>query len=89
VVETIQQAVTRYGYTKVLVTAPSNVAVDNVLARLVAGTAAPKRYVRQQSKQQHQSQKTPPPRLKVVRLGHPARLQANILPYSLEGMFRC
>ena len=59
-VELIRQAVQR-GH-RVLVTAPSNVAVDNVLARLA------------------------PSKLRLVRLGHPARLQTDILPYSLEAL---
>lgn len=61
VVELIRQAVQHHKY-RVLVTAPSHVAVDNILSRL--------------DKQQ----------LRVVRLGHPARLQADILPYSLEAL---
>jgi len=67
VVELIQQAVQRHGY-RVLVTAPSNVAVDNILSRLVAV----------------EKRKRP----KVVRLGHPARLHASILPYSLEALVK-
>jgi ATP-dependent RNA/DNA helicase IGHMBP2 len=80
VVELIQQAVHTF-HKKVLVAAPSNVAVDNVLAKLVASSegappAASRRRRDQNSK----------PKLRVVRLGHPARLQANILPYSLEAL---
>jgi superfamily I DNA and/or RNA helicase len=70
VVELIQQAVATRGY-KVLVTAPSNVAVDNVLERLVADRKGNKRKLN---------------KLRVVRLGHPARLQPKILPYSLEAL---
>jgi ATP-dependent RNA/DNA helicase IGHMBP2 len=69
VVELIRQAVFLHQY-RVLVTAPSHVAVDNILSRLVTkGT--------NQKKQ---------PKLQVVRLGHPARLQADLLPYSLEAL---
>jgi superfamily I DNA and/or RNA helicase len=70
VVELIQQAVNTHGM-KVLVTAPSNVAVDNVLARLVQLPTAG-------------SQRKNP--IRAVRLGHPARIQANIMQYSLEAL---
>jgi len=76
VVELIQQAVRTFGM-KVLVTAPSNVAVDNVLARLVADQKLAK------AKKRKQQQAA---RIRVVRLGHPARLQTEILPYSLEAL---
>jgi ATP-dependent RNA/DNA helicase IGHMBP2 len=80
VVELIRQAVHEHQW-RVLVTAPSNVAVDNLVARLVGddGTALPATCSSSSSssgKKKH--------RLRVVRLGHPARVQANILPYSLE-----
>eukprot|EP00977_Amphora_coffeiformis_P006232 scaffold1341_cov178-Amphora_coffeaeformis.AAC.9 len=68
VVELIRQAVRQHQW-RVLVTAPSNVAVDNVLSRLVGTNSSKKKD-----------------RLRVVRLGHPARLQAAILPYSLEAL---
>ena len=76
VAELIQQAVHMYKF-KVLVTAPSNVAVDNVLERLVVNqsTSATKRLKRKTLQ-----------RLKAVRLGHPARMKASILPYSLESL---
>lgn len=70
VVELIRQAVKQHRW-RVLVTAPSNVAVDNVLSRLVTTMSG------------NNNKKD---RLRVVRLGHPARLQANILPYSLEAL---
>ena len=70
----IRRAVLQYGW-RVLVTAPSNVAVDNILAKLVASENSTKSTAKQQSTKS---------RLRVVRLGHPARLQAAILPYSLE-----
>jgi ATP-dependent RNA/DNA helicase IGHMBP2 len=77
VVSLIQQAV-HVGKMKVLVVAPSNVAVDNVLARLVVPTAT---ATATGNKQQQQSL-----RIRAIRLGHPARLQASILPYSLEAL---
>ena len=73
VAELIRQAVQNYGL-KVLVAAPSNVAVDNLLARLASSEPTPTRS------------KTPNKRLRMVRLGHPARLQPEILPYSLEAL---
>ena len=61
---------------KVLVCATSNVAVDNLLSRLVANDPS-----RSQT-----SNKKKSPKLRVVRIGHPARLQPAILPYSLEAL---
>jgi ATP-dependent RNA/DNA helicase IGHMBP2 len=79
VVELIRQAVHQHQW-RVLVTAPSNVAVDNLVARLVGddGTAPTATCSSSSSSGKQKN------RLRVVRLGHPARLQANILPYSLE-----
>ena len=74
VAELIQQAVFQYKY-KVLVAAPSNVAVDNVLERIVQS--------------QHQRTKKQSPRIKAVRLGHPARIKPAILQYSLEHQVQC
>ena len=76
VAELIQQAVHMYKF-KVLVTAPSNVAVDNVLERLV---------VNQSTSMTKRSKRKSLQRLKAVRLGHPARMKASILPYSLESL---
>ena len=59
IVEIITQSVRRGD--KVLATAPSNVAVDNLLERLVKN------------------------KVKVVRLGHPARVHADLQKYSLDG----
>jgi ATP-dependent RNA/DNA helicase IGHMBP2 len=74
--ELIQQAVHVHKM-KVLVTAPSNVAVDNVLERIVASNNASKSKSR---KGQFSS------KIRAVRLGHPARLRSGILPYSLEAL---
>lgn len=74
--ELIRCAVHYKGW-KVLVTAPSNVAVDNVLERLMSienediGT---KRSLGTKKK------------IKAVRLGHPARIQRGIQQYSLESL---
>jgi ATP-dependent RNA/DNA helicase IGHMBP2 len=82
IAELIRQAVHVHGL-KVLVTAPSNVAVDNILERLItisssSGTASTS------SSRRSSTTKLPP--LNAVRLGHPARLKASILPYSLEAL---
>jgi ATP-dependent RNA/DNA helicase IGHMBP2 len=84
-VELIQQAVHVYGY-KVLVTAPSNVAVDNVLARLVVSTTASTTTCKRSKKTSNDSSQQRLLQGRVVRLGHPARLQEAILPYSLEAL---
>ena len=76
IAELIQQAVHVHKY-KVLVTAPSNVAVDNVLERLVAN---------QSTKTKRSKRKDRQGKLKVVRLGHPARIKESILPYSIESL---
>ena len=86
-VELIRQAVHVQGQ-KVLVAAPSNVAVDNLLSRLVQVEQQPPTLKTVSSKPRHQQQpaarRSSP--IKVVRLGHPARLQPEILPYSLEAL---
>jgi len=76
VAELIRCAVHYKGW-KVLVTAPSNVAVDNVLERVMSienediGT---KRSLGTKKE------------IKAVRLGHPARIQRGIQQYSLESL---
>ena len=71
---------------KILVAAPSNVAVDNLLSRLViiesSGTAGKKAPRRNLNNHSNRSSK----KLRMVRLGHPARLQPEILSYSLEAL---
>ncbi|KAG7341913.1 DNA-binding protein SMUBP-2 [Nitzschia inconspicua] len=73
VAELIRQAVHHYQM-RVLVTAPSNVAVDNILERLVAAEETA-------SGKSHGNNKK---RLRTVRLGHPARIKSSILSHSLE-----
>jgi len=72
VVELIKQAVLRKQ--KVLVTAPSNVAVDNVLEKLVSTTSSTTR----------RSGGPPEPAIRACRLGHPARLSPATQQYCLE-----
>ena len=93
-VELIRRAVYDKGW-KVLVTAPSNVAVDNVLEKLVANNSDVKISRRSRKVKSDSSSgdsiavnaPTPPPRrLRAVRLGHPARIKASIQPYSLESL---
>ncbi|CAB9510418.1 polymerase alpha-associated DNA helicase A [Seminavis robusta] len=84
VAELIQQAVHHHGM-RVLVTAPSNVAVDNVLERLASknsGPNPPKRKAKANNKNNNHNNKP----LRMVRLGHPARIQPSILSYSLEAL---
>jgi len=69
-----------------LVTAPSNVAVDNVLARLVVPPTIAATKKTKGGSGSSGKKRSNHHRLKVVRLGHPARLQAAILPYSLEAL---
>ncbi|RYF48508.1 MAG: hypothetical protein EOO38_09955, partial [Cytophagaceae bacterium] len=68
-VEYIQREVARGA--RVLACAPSNVAVDNLLTRLVATPG------------QGAASSAPSP-LRAVRLGHPARIDATTLRYSLD-----
>lgn len=76
VVELIQQAVIFHGW-KVLLCAPSNIAVDNVLERLVSSSTPST-----SSTASHKSKK-----LKVVRIGHPARISnTEARKHSLEAL---
>jgi len=73
-VELIQQAVYHHRM-KVLVTAPSNVAVDNILERLMA-----------ELPEGGKDETCRRPALRTVRLGHPARIKPSILSHSLEAL---
>jgi ATP-dependent RNA/DNA helicase IGHMBP2 len=77
IAELIRQAVYVHNY-KVLVTAPSNVAVDNVLSRLISDQPT--------GKAKRSKRKDRQAKLKTVRLGHPARIHSNLLPFSLESL---
>ena len=75
----IQAAVHKKGW-KVLVTAPSNVAVDNVLERLMGLEGCLETdHGKRKGKKKGNNRK-----IKAVRLGHPARIQQGIQGYSLE-----
>jgi superfamily I DNA and/or RNA helicase len=84
-VELIYQAITQYQYTNILVAAPSNVAVDNILSRLVQmqqrTTSTSKKSNVSKSKNSTISKK-----IKMVRIGHPARIQSSIQQYSLDAL---
>lgn len=81
--ELIHQAVHVHNL-KVLVTAPSNVAVDNVLERLVSVQA--NENVKNIRRKLGKKVKTSTMKIRAVRLGHPARIQSSILKYSLEAL---
>lgn len=65
---------------RVLVTAPSNIAVDNILERLVCM----KREERGKKNKSSVHHPHGPSKLRAVRIGHPARIQSSIMRYSLE-----
>lgn len=68
-----------------LVTAPSNVAVDNVLDRLMSleNEISPESAKRKGTKKSTINIRQ---KIKAVRLGHPARIQHGIQKYSLESL---
>ena len=82
-VELVRRAVFQKGW-RVLVCAPSNVAVDNVLERLVSdiGRVPPSSGGR--TKRGGDGGK----KIRAVRLGHPARIRPAILRHSLESLVR-
>eukprot|EP00934_Nitzschia_sp_Nitz4_P006912 Nitzschia sp. Nitz4//scaffold37_size175936//112246//115314//NITZ4_002054-RA/size175936-processed-gene-0.227-mRNA-1//-1//CDS//3329549812//6902//frame0 len=80
VAELIQQAVHNHGM-KVLVAAPSNVAVDNILERLMQPSPTQSSGG---TRSKRRGDKTPS--IRAVRLGHPARIKTSILSYSLEAL---
>eukprot|EP00956_Cyclotella_meneghiniana_P023782 scaffold46891_cov23-Cyclotella_meneghiniana.AAC.1 len=67
---------------KVLVTAPSNVAVDNILERMIAL----ENENTQKSCKRKNSKKKSTQRIIPCRLGHPSRIQQSIQQYSLESL---
>mmetsp|Transcript_20073 Transcript_20073/g.43547 ORF Transcript_20073/g.43547 Transcript_20073/m.43547 type:complete len:1062 (+) Transcript_20073:135-3320(+) len=84
VAELIRCAVHYKGW-KVLVTAPSNVAVDNVLERVMS--IEKEMQSADTGKRKAGSKKSSTKsKIKAVRLGHPARIQHGIRKYSLESL---
>jgi len=77
VVELIRQATQVYGM-KLLVCAPSNIAVDNIVLRLApwSGAAGTKK----------QPKAVQP--MNIVRVGHPARLLPQVLEHSLDAVIK-
>ena len=65
---------------KVLVTAPSNVAVDNVLQKLSSTIQQHVEATETRKLKKNKKKKS----IQMVRLGHPARMNSNIVSYSLE-----
>ena len=86
VAELIRCAVHNMGW-KVLVTAPSNVAVDNVLDRVMS-IENERQCTDTVGRQKRGTNKasTKKKKIKAVRLGHPARIQHGIQQYSLESL---
>ncbi len=71
---------------RVLVTAPSNVAVDNVLERLIRDKQTSKASTKNKRKGGNNSSTFNESNMRAVRIGHPARIQPSILRYSLEAL---
>lgn len=86
--ELILQAVSRD--MKVLVCAPSNIAVDTILGRLAdyqADSTAAKRKRGNQSQTTGDAARVKPKcALSMVRVGHPARISAKIMKYALDSI---
>eukprot|EP01038_Epipyxis_sp_PR26KG_P014390 gene14390-19315_t len=78
--ELIIQAVTVQNL-KVLVCAPSNVAVDTILSRLADISANQQTIKTESNKNLPNNNRLA---LKMLRIGHPARLNPKILPFSLD-----
>jgi DNA polymerase III delta prime subunit len=79
VAELIRQAVHHHGM-RVLVTAPSNVAVDNILEKLTSEPMGGETAMKANSEQRKL------PALRTVRLGHPARIRPSIASHGLEAL---
>lgn len=79
--ELIKQAVHVHKM-RVLVAAPSNVAVDNVLERLVAS----QNEISSKKKRGENNNTSSEKKIRAVRLGHPARIQPSIIRYSLDAL---
>jgi len=77
---------------KLLVCAPSNIAVDTVLARLACSVHKKKEHGSDQDSTQKKKHGSGAHtmdgqlQLRMVRLGHPARMSSDILMYSLDSL---
>ena len=71
---------------KLLVCAPSNIAVDTVLARLARSVQRCSNEDDRRKKKKHCSSSGAGGKLRMVRLGHPARMSSDILMYSLDSL---
>ena len=85
VAELIRCAVHNMGW-KVLVTAPSNVAVDNVLERVMSIEHEKQDSTCKRRGRGSKKTSTSMKKIRAVRLGHPARIQHGIQKYSLESL---
>jgi len=85
VAELIRCAVHNMGW-KVLVTAPSNIAVDNVLERVMSIEHEKQDSTGKRRGGGSKKTNTSMKKVKAVRLGHPARIQHGIQKYSLESL---
>lgn len=83
--ELIYQAIVHYNYKNILVTAPSNVAVDNILSRLVQMNQSKSKGIGRSSKKSSTSSLYHR-KLRMLRIGHPARIQNDIQQYSLDAL---
>lgn len=77
IVELIRRLVV-LGGAKVLACAPSNVATDNLVERLAAASFDRPRTTKGRGKARERKQ------LRLVRIGHPARLHPSVLSHSLD-----
>lgn len=84
VTELIMQAVHRD--MKLLVCAPSNIAVDTVLARLARNVQHSSDENGRRKKYWRSSSSGAGGQLRMVRLGHPAKMSSDILMYSLDSL---
>ena len=66
---------------KVLVCAPSNIAVDTILSRL---SDYKNKFKTNSNKNKQQT--LPIINLQMIRIGHPARISQKIMKYSLDAM---
>jgi ATP-dependent RNA/DNA helicase IGHMBP2 len=73
---------------RLLVCAPSNVAVDNIVERLAPFTKRGGIQKSSQASSSSSSSSSTSSELKIVRIGHPARVQTVALQFSVEEQYR-